>query len=299
MALIVLVGCAALGLRVLPPQMNAAALAAPKAELLAAITSYNEATAIDGVPSVDFGVSGGELDQDSRASAPRDLLTAGAFYGVSQRVGEAADRVVSAIEAITPFNPTPNPTKGLGEARGFRREDCPLPANGITSGQPQPMRRSRPILARCGNCLQHREWCVGKDDQRDRVFTARQALASSDAQGGPAAAPRVSQGCPLGARSFADARRAHLSPRPRARLNLALFGGRLKFGLTLILPVPGPFLTRLLFLFRPSKRPPLAYFDVLYLDDDLRVHRTAQGNLFVQSRPPAPEVGEVEGVLEG
>ena len=55
MALIVLVGCAALGLRVLPPQMNAAALAAPKAELLAAITSYNEATAIDGVPSVDFG----------------------------------------------------------------------------------------------------------------------------------------------------------------------------------------------------------------------------------------------------
>ena len=70
--------------------------------------------------------------------------------------------------------------------------------------------------------------------------------------------------------------------RIRARLNLKLFGRR--FGLTLVLPVPGPFLTRILFFFRPAKRPPPAYFDVLYLDEDLRVHKTAQGNLFVQRK---------------
>ena len=71
----------------------------------------------------------------------------------------------------------------------------------------------------------------------------------------------------------------------RARLNVKLFG-RWRVPLTLLLPVPGPFFTRLAFLFRRSKRPPPAYFDVLYLDDDLRVHKTGQGNLFVQQRTP-------------
>ena len=59
-----------------------------------------------------------------------------------------------------------------------------------------------------------------------------------------------------------------------------LFGRRL----TLTLPVPGPFITRLLTLFS-RKEVPQAYFDVLYLDDDLRIHKTGQGNLFVQRRP--------------
>jgi len=62
---------------------------------------------------------------------------------------------------------------------------------------------------------------------------------------------------------------------------LPLFGRRL----TLTLPVPGPFLTRILFFFRRNKKPPAAYFDVLYLDEDLRVHQTGQGSFFVQRRP--------------
>ena len=59
-----------------------------------------------------------------------------------------------------------------------------------------------------------------------------------------------------------------------------LFGRRL----TLTLPVPGPFITRLLTLFS-RKEVPQAYFDVLYLDDELRVHRTGQNATFVQRRP--------------
>ena len=59
-----------------------------------------------------------------------------------------------------------------------------------------------------------------------------------------------------------------------------LFGRRL----TLTLPVPGPFITRLLTLFS-RKEVPQAYFDVLYLDDELRVHKTGQGAIFVQRRP--------------
>lgn len=59
---------------------------------------------------------------------------------------------------------------------------------------------------------------------------------------------------------------------------------------TLVIPVPGPFLTRILFALRRKKRPPPAYFDVLYLDNDLRVQRTGQGNIFVQKRLPEKAV---------
>ena len=54
------------------------------------------------------------------------------------------------------------------------------------------------------------------------------------------------------------------------------------------IPVPGPFITKVLGLLRrgPKDGPPPAYFDVLYLDDELRVHQTGQGNLFVQRRAP-------------
>jgi hypothetical protein len=60
----------------------------------------------------------------------------------------------------------------------------------------------------------------------------------------------------------------------------------------LYIPVPGPFITRcIVFISRILKfgrkggfKVPKAYFDVLYLDEDLRVHRTGEDNLFVQAR---------------
>ena len=33
-----------------------------------------------------------------------------------------------------------------------------------------------------------------------------------------------------------------------------------------------------------SKKVPKGYFDVLYLDDDLRIHKTGEDNMFVQAR---------------
>ena len=65
-----------------------------------------------------------------------------------------------------------------------------------------------------------------------------------------------------------------------------------KFRWTLYIPIPGPFITRcLVFLTRilkfgksGAKKVPKGYFDVLYLDDDLRVHRTGEDNIFVQAR---------------
>ena len=61
-------------------------------------------------------------------------------------------------------------------------------------------------------------------------------------------------------------------------------------------PVPGPtigkFVIRLSNLknrmLRRKKEPrklPKAFFDVLYLDKDLRVHKTGEDNYFIQARP--------------
>lgn len=97
--------------RLVAPTLEADAAAA-KAELLNAVAAFDEVTAADGTASVDFGVKGGELDSETRA--PRDLATSGAFYAVSDRVGAAADRVLSAIDAVALVNPTPSPTSALG-----------------------------------------------------------------------------------------------------------------------------------------------------------------------------------------
>ena len=54
--------------RTATPRLAATAATAKEA-LLSAVAAYDQATKADGVPSVDFGVSGGELDADSRACA--------------------------------------------------------------------------------------------------------------------------------------------------------------------------------------------------------------------------------------
>eukprot|EP00541_Cyclophora_tenuis_P018902 CAMPEP_0116560062 /NCGR_PEP_ID=MMETSP0397-20121206/10760_1 /TAXON_ID=216820 /ORGANISM="Cyclophora tenuis, Strain ECT3854" /LENGTH=169 /DNA_ID=CAMNT_0004085935 /DNA_START=141 /DNA_END=650 /DNA_ORIENTATION=- len=61
---------------------------------------------------------------------------------------------------------------------------------------------------------------------------------------------------------------------------------------TLYIPVPAAFITRcIVFLSNilrfgrgTAKKVPKAFFDVLYLDNDLRIHKTGEDNLFVQAR---------------
>jgi hypothetical protein len=69
-----------------------------------------------------------------------------------------------------------------------------------------------------------------------------------------------------------------------------LFG--LKYQWNLYIPVPSPFITRIIVLLSrlikfgqgTKKTVPRAYFDVVYLDDQLRIHRTGEDNLFVQAK---------------
>jgi hypothetical protein len=253
-------------------------LGSKKDELIAAIAQYKEAIAEDGVPIIDFGVSGGELDSDSRA--PRDLLAAGAYHAVSQRVGEAADRVVRLVDALASENPTRCPTASFGTPAGA--EVCPLHgewSNMFTTAADATFsadsKRGDAAVSNVVDAVTGRTINVIQFSPRDEP--AFRATRSE-----PLPPPLESLKVVLSAKAISESRVELVFRRVRARLNLRLFGRR--FGLTLILPVPGPFFTRLAFLFRPKKRPPPAYFDILYLDGELRVHRTGQGNIFVQQR---------------
>jgi hypothetical protein len=65
-----------------------------------------------------------------------------------------------------------------------------------------------------------------------------------------------------------------------------------KFKWNLYIPVPPPIVVRCLVLVsrlvkfgrKGTSRVPKAYFDILYLDGDLRVHRTGEDNYFVQAK---------------
>jgi len=257
---------------------TAGAVATAKAELFAAIESYNQFTAEDGVPSVDFGVTGGELDKDSRA--PRDLLAAGAFRATSSRVGDAADRIVAAIDAIAPLNPTAEPTKGLGD-RTDGANLCKLHGrwyNAFTTAADATFSAD----SKRGDAAVSNE----VDAKRGRMtniieFYPKDHPAFVATRSPPKAPPTQSLNVILSVTAASPTRVELVFRRVRVRLT-NLFGKPR----TLTLPVPGPFFTRIKFLFRPKKAPPPAYFDVLFLDDELRVHKTGQGNLFVQQRTP-------------
>jgi len=74
-----------------------------------------------------------------------------------------------------------------------------------------------------------------------------------------------------------------------AKIVFSRFFG-LKRRWSLYIPVPAPFITRIIVFvsrilrFGKKKSIPKAYFDVLYLDPQLRIHRTGEDNLFIQAK---------------
>ena len=215
----------------------AADIATAKTELLDSIAAYNELIAVDGVPSVDFGVSGGELDKDSRA--PRDLLAAGAFEAVSPRVGSAANRVVAAVEAIAKVNPTPNPTEGLGSKDGA--SVCKLHGrwyNAFTTAADATFSAD----SKRGDAAVSNEVDASKGRMTNIIeFSPKDLRVCRDA---PPAPPVKPERDPL-----LLPRRPHASSSSSgASSGLWLFGKP-----RTLVPVPGPFFTRIKFLFRPKK----------------------------------------------
>jgi len=286
--------------------LPAASAADAKATLFDAIAKFDAARARDGTVAIDFGVKGGELDKDSRA--PSNLAESGAFYAVSKEVGEAADSVMEAVDALAPLNPTQDATALFGTAEGA---NCPLHGSWTN------------VFTTAADATFSPNSTRGDANVFNTVDAVRGRLWNViDFKGSPGKPPVLEQfRVRLSAKAvspmrielifrFVNARLSQLKVplllalAPVLPLLLGLEAPRLAKALlcvaslavsvpvpllgrrvTLTLPVPGPALTSVLFAFR-KKKPPQAYFEVIYLDNELRVHRTGQGNLFVQTRPP-------------
>ena len=246
-----------------------------KTQLLGDIANLNRLQDEDGKISVDFGVKGGELDKKSRA--PRKLD----FYTVSDRVGKAADVVFRTVEELSKVNPTVAATAGFGDPNATDR-----PLEGTwrllfsTAADASFSRDSKRGDAKAMNIV---------DTGRERMTNIIKFAPKDDGKPKAVEELRVK----LVARAEGP-NRVDLVFKYVAVKCTKLFFFPLRW--TLYIPVPGPtigkFVIRLSNLknrmLRRKKEPrklPKAFFDVLYLDKDLRVHKTGEDNYFIQARP--------------
>ena len=202
-------------------------------------------------------------------------------------MGAAGDAVFAAIRSLEAVNPTADPTQFLGTAEGRR---CPLHGawqlKFTTAADASFSSNSTRGDAKASNVVDGVKGTITNviDFQGPAVSLA----AEGGEEGGEAQAKKPPVLEQLRVKIVATAasptkvRLRFKSVRARVTklFGLPLFGKRV----TLVLPVPGPTLTRFLFFFSRKERPE-AFFNVLYLDDDLRIHETGEGNFFVQERP--------------
>mmetsp|Transcript_23683 Transcript_23683/g.54699 ORF Transcript_23683/g.54699 Transcript_23683/m.54699 type:complete len:365 (-) Transcript_23683:20-1114(-) len=240
-----------------------------KEELLSAIAHFKAVELRDGTASIDFGVRGGELNETSRA--PRNLQADGAFRRVSSELGEAADKVLGIVDKLSAYNPTPDALEHFGTKKG---KECLLDgrwelmfttaadatfSKNSTRGDAKVANEVDAVRGRVTNCIDF----VPRDaETKPTVESLRVRLAAKAASS-----------------SRLELVFKYVQVKVNRLFGLPLFGR----AVTLTLPVPGPFITRVISFFT-RRQPPKAYFDVLYLDSSLRVHRTGEGNIFVQQR---------------
>lgn len=223
--------------------------------------------------SIEYGVKGGELDAETRA--PQKIN----FYGISDATGCVADDIVQLCHQLAAFNPTQEVTQAWGTPEAVTQ--CPL----------------------------HGSWKLLFSTAADAAFTKNSKRGDAiiqnevDAVTGwmsnvidflPGANKNNKPGLieQLLVRIKAKAllpQRVALEFR-YAKVTFRRFLGYPKRW-SLYIPVPATFITRLLvwtsrLLRRKApQKPPNAFFDVLYLDQDLRIHKTGEDNIFVQARP--------------
>uniref|UniRef100_A0A7S3P6V1 Plastid lipid-associated protein/fibrillin conserved domain-containing protein n=1 Tax=Amphora coffeiformis TaxID=265554 RepID=A0A7S3P6V1_9STRA len=242
-----------------------------KDELLDNVRKLRRHQERDGAVSVDFGVKGGELNETSRAPQRVD------YYAVSPEVGKAADAVIASCDILSELNPTPNATAFLGdEEKGLQ-----APLHGpwkllfTTAADASFNSNSSRGNAKVQNVV---------DAPRGKITNVIDFIPKEEGK-----EPTLVQlNVVIKAKAVSE-KRVELNFRyAKAVLTKFLF---FRVNWSLYIPVPATLITRIIVLFYrifrrgKAKAPPKAYFDVLYLDSDLRIHKTGEDNLFVQSRP--------------
>lgn len=245
-----------------------------KKKLLTSIKNLRTLQERDGDFSIDFGVKGGELDKKSRAPQKVD------FYSISDDVGNAADEVMEVASQLAECNPTNEPTKYFGDKTNGGNS----PLDGTwrllftTAADATFSKSSKRGAATAKNVV---------DASKGRITNVIDFATLEDGT-----EPLLKQlNVVIGAKS-AGKSRVELQFKYAKAVLTKFFLWKRRW--SLYIPVPAPFITRLIVLFSrilkfgrqgEVKVPPKAYFDVLYLDEDLRIHKTGEDNLFVQASP--------------
>lgn len=256
-----------------------------KQSLLQNVEQLQNLMEIDGDFSVDFGVKGGELNQTSRAPQKVD------YYTISKRVGEVADKIQFICKSLSTLQSQNSsaiePTKFLGDATNGDM----APLNGAwkllftTAADATFSKNSKRGAAKAQNIV---------NAAKGRITNVIDFAMNEDGT-----YPVLKQ-LNVVIRATADkvvSNRVNLEFKYAKAILTKFFGIPVPFGKTLPLyiPVPAAFITRIIvfvsrvvkFLKRGNsevKVPPKAYFDILYLDQDLRIHKTGEDNLFVQAK---------------
>ena len=242
-----------------------------KQDLLNKIRHFRQVQARDGAVSVDFGVKGGELNATSRAPQKVD------YYAVSTALGQAVDAVLTCCEALQACNPTLNATAYWGD----RQQGTQSPLHGpwkllfTTAADASFSPNSTRGDARVQNIVHA---------TRGRIVNQIDFLPRDNDKKPPA----LQQFNVILKATAASANRVQLQFRYAKLVFSRLMFLPLRW--SLYIPVPATFITQCIRLWnrlrgKAKAQAPEAYFDVLYLDPDLRVHQTGEDNWFVQARP--------------
>ncbi|KAL3826993.1 hypothetical protein ACHAXA_000057 [Cyclostephanos tholiformis] len=233
--------------------------------------------------AINVGVRGGEIDAKSRTPQKLD------YYSISTDAGRAADVVIETAEKLAALNPTEELTLFLGDLE--RGKLSPLDgewkflfatAADLTFGKNSArghakvknvVDASRGRIIRITNVVDFAPYHVVGDD----TIVEEPALR------------RLS--IVIAAKAVGKSR---LDMRFRcARADLTKFFSW-KRRWSLYIPVPAPFIRVIVLISRifrfggeTEKVISKAYFGVLYLDNQLRIHRTGEDNLFVQVKEDA------------
>jgi len=243
-----------------------------KQVLVEKIVEFRELKERDGDVSIDFGVKGGELNSTSRAPQKVD------FYAISKDVGDKAQEIMSVCDQLSEYAPLDEPTQYLGDTE--KGDLAPLrgPWKSLfsTAADANFNKNSTRGAAKAQNIVNATKGTITnvidfetKEDGTEPVLKQLNVVIRATA---------------------VSAKRVELQFRYAKAVLTKFFFLKLKW--SLYIPVPGPFITRcivfvsriLRFGRKSTKKIPKAYFDILYLDDDLRIHKTGEDNLFVQGR---------------
>ena len=191
------------------------------------------------------------------------ILSTDSFATLRLEVGEAGNKTIAIAEQLAKLNPTPNPTYGWMGYGGGSPSDCKLQG------------RWKLKFTTAADAT------FPENPKRGKAVTSQEIDATA---GTFTNVVDFEKGKTLGFRVVVAGKAVSDTEIELTFQRVVIFrNGR--FFKKIIFPIP----TRLFRLInrissrgKASKRGP--YFEILYLDDNLRMHKTGEGNWFIQSR---------------